>query len=238
MIESFTQNTMNKYKESAYSYLESSKSKQDAEAIFEGGVLVSKFAMLIGLLVISFINCDVAFLSTHPQSFLGECVMIGMSAVASTALLGSMRGANVGKIIQGMFIAFLVFFIFHLLMEMSGMNNVETRNINKVDESQQKFLDKTVLSKYTIGAIGIGGAIMTLLSTKVEGLKNHSSKRNAVEGCLFALINSIPAYFITKNRGEESHGAVVSMLKTSVLYGGVYLVLQNGGFFDHIMPKG
>ena len=116
---------------------------------FEVGVLMSKFGMLFGLLIVSFINADVMFINNEPRKFLAECSLVGGTAIASSILLGSMRNSSIKTILNGAFIAFLVFFIFHLLMEMSGMNNYETQEVNTGDEKQQEWLKSHVFSNYT-----------------------------------------------------------------------------------------
>ena len=100
---------------------------ENAEHNFEYGVLASKFILLITLLVVSFINANGVLIGEHPREFLTEAVTVGSTTALATAVIGISRFADTATILNAMFIAFLVFFIFHVLMEFSGMNLEESR---------------------------------------------------------------------------------------------------------------
>jgi hypothetical protein len=209
---------------------------------FEVGVLMSKFGMLFGLLIVSFINADVMFINKEPRKFLTECSLVGGTAIASSILLGTMRKSSLKTILNGAFIAFLVFFIFHLLMEMSGMNNYETQDKNTGDEAQQEWLKSHVFSNYTKFLLLAGAIPMFYIAFKVNDFsvaKTHGKFTNSgiakllFECLVFGLINSSPAIFITKNRGFELKEALHSFGVGTALYSSLYLLLEAGGFWTN-----
>lgn len=224
-----------------FNYLKEKFSKDENK--FEVGVLFSKFGLLFGLLIVSFINADVIFINKEPRQFLSECTLVGSTAIASSFLLGYMRKSSIKTILNGAFIAFLVFFIFHLLMEMSGMNNVETQHENVGDESQQEWLKTHILNKYMLMLLGAAAIPMFYLAFKV----NDFSIARATDGkitraglfkllfeCItFGLINSSPALLITKNRGFDIHEALKSFGVGTVMYSSLYILLEAGGFWTN-----
>ena len=115
-------------------------------------------------------------------------------------------------------------------MEMSGINNMNS-------QEQQAWLDKHIFNNYMYGFLGIGTIIMGILSMQVGGLSNRVNTKgwaNLLEECgLFALVNGMPAYVLAKDRGSKSAGE--STAKNVGMYAVLYLLLENGGFFNNLL---
>ena len=211
--------------------------KNKSSKLFGKGILISQIGLAIALLIVSFTNSDVSFIATKPKPFIGECILIGLSAVLSTLLISHYRGGVSKKTVDGIFITFLVFFILHMLMEMSGINNIGSEDEHLGDERQQAWIDKHVFNNYMYGFLGIGTIIMGIVSMRVGGLSDRVSAKgwaNLLEECgLFALVNGMPAYVIAKDRGCKSASRTTA--KNVGMYAVLYMLLENGGFFNNLL---
>ena len=213
---------------------------------FEVGVLLSKFVIIFTLLILSYTNADNYFVSKHPKAFLSESMFVGATAAVSTILLGLSRGNNLIQLLNGIFIAFLLFFVFNVLMEFSGMNNYDTRNIYTDDSEIEKKLDDTIFSKYGLGFVAISTAIMIGLASHVKEKDktgvivkdtNLSRGRLALETLLFGFINASPVLAIASNRGADFNETMVPFGKGFLMYSGLYVLLEKGGFWNNIFGK-
>lgn len=213
-----------------------------ASRLFHGGVIAAKLGA-VGLLTgLAFKQGDVSFIRERPRVFLGECILMGMSAaVPAMAMAYTRRGSklDMSKTITAVSLAFMLFFIFHLLMEFSGMNNADTSEFNTADKAQQEYLHKHVLTKETFLTMVAAGLMMTWLagSAHKANQKNlFNSKRFGAaigEMVLFGVANGYPYYRILKARGDRK-GTFGKAARVGLLFSFGYMVLEMGGFFTHV----
>ena len=218
-----------------------SKRQEKDFAVFEHGVLASKFALIAGLTALSYHQGDTAFISKDPSNFLTECFLVGASAAIPTIMFAYNRkgdnGIDKSKVINGMFLTFMLFFIFHLVMELSGMNNKDTTDTTTGDEKQQKFI--SIWKPLGYVAAAIYGMVMIRLALKS---KDFTMMRERPLTCLtemavVGLANAVPAYQILKHRGAGTKDALKSSIMMGALYSAGYVGLQSGGFFSSIFNK-
>lgn len=211
---------------------------------FEYGVLVSKFIVIVTLLVVSFINTNIDFIAKEPQKFLGESIMVGATSAIAVAVIGINRSTSRDTIFNAMLLAFLVFFIFHILMEFSGMNGLMQIDTSTLSDQQKaeryKIEDNINITTKTVGSVfAIVGVAMLYMASQVWDLKNFKSSKYKylLELVSFGLLSAAPAYFIDINRGNKSSDAKSSFFKMLILYSGGYMALQTGGFFSEIFGE-
>jgi len=60
-----------------------------------------------------------------------------------------------------------------------------------------------------------------------------SSKVFIGETFFFGIVNALPAYLISKDRGIDTHEAIKSSSKICAVYSLLYVFLELGGFFSH-----
>ena len=220
------------------SKLSISKQQHEDFEVFEHGVLASKFALIAGLTALSYHQGDTAFISKDPSSFLTECFLVGASAAIPTVMFAYNRigdnGIDKSKVINGMFLTFMLFFIFHLVMELSGMNNRDTKDITTGDEEQQKFISHWKIFGYIAAAIY--GMVMTrlALNSKDFTMMREQPLTCLTEMAVVGLANALPAYKILKHRGKGTKEALKSSIVMGALYSAGYVGLQSGGFFSSI----
>jgi len=208
---------------------------------FEYGVLGSKFIILITLLVVSFVNSNVEFIAKEPQKFLGEAIMIGGTSAIATVVIGVTRMANRDTILNAMLLAFMIFFIFHILMEFSGMNGlIVIDNTTLTDEQrvERATIESNIdITSKVVGSVfAIVGITMLYMTSQVWDFKNWKSSKHKymLEVLTFGLLSAVPAYIIDINRGNSEHIATITLVKMLGLYSGGYFMLQAGGFFSSI----
>jgi succinate-acetate transporter protein len=148
-----------------------------AEQVFEYGVLFSKFALLFSLLVFSFISADISFISQNPRTFLAEAIAVGGLTAVSTAIIAKNRGATGGAMFNACFVAFLVFFIFHILMEMSGVNSDTSANPTSDDIRTQEKLHHPFFKYTAFSFVIITMTIMPILAFRVLDIKNFKCNK-------------------------------------------------------------
>ena len=204
---------------------------------FEWGVLFSKFGLIVTLLTMSYINADVSFISKKPQDFLNEALLVGGATFVSTTMLLYNRGAELKKILNASFIVFLIFFIFHVLMEFSGMNNIDTNETNHLNDNVQDKLNSTIMNTDIIIPVGLGG--LMYMSYLAFGKVNDTTQykkaglmKYGLEALLFGLFNASPTLLIAKNRGASNEKMLKGFGIMSVAYTYGFLLLDRGGFLS------
>jgi hypothetical protein len=222
------------------------------EEFFEYGVLAAKFGLVGSLIGLSYKNADISFITQDPQKFLSESFAVGASTIIPTLLIAYNRlgGSDKTKLFNACFIAFLLFFLFNVLMEFSGINNSGSVTVLS-DVSQQTFLNTYIWKTYNYVLIGLGFVGMmglaykiyrshhpknTLYNPKINHPDNWANnwQRYVTEYILFGLSSAAPTYLIAKDRGVSTKDATVRTIMMAGAYSSVYLLLQTGGFFKSI----
>jgi hypothetical protein len=205
---------------------------------FEVGVFGSKITLIVLLLALSFINADISFIKDKPRMFVLESVVVGLSAAVPFTYIAMNRGRQLGDAISLGLTAFLVFFLFHIVMEFSGQNQamVDKSQLTESERKQQAFVDKVSKLKATkliIFAIVLMVIIMSLIVRDFgPGVKVVTN-----EAFLMAICGALPTIMIAINRDERD---VKEIVKEFALYFGVFFAghytLQLGGFYSNLLP--
>lgn len=196
--------------------------------LFEKFVIIGKVSLIGGLSYLSFAQNNTEFISANPKEFLGECCMVGITAAVPTMLClythkSSDDPFNYNKLINSILISFLVFFIFHLLMEFSGANNIDTAAIN-----QQKAVNLGEVGNFLSNSAVLGAftclSILFAICCKNNGTfqrNPYTSKkyqktspgifwRTLFEATVFAGVNFAAYYKILFDRGTLANNAIKS----------------------------
>lgn len=218
--------------------------KQKMSHRFEHGVLISKFIVLVVLLVVSFVNANVEFIAKEPQKFLGEAMLVGTTTAVATAVIGLTRLASWSTILNAMLLAFMVFFIFHILMEFSGMNGlmvVDETTLTEEQRAERALIESNIkITAQVVGSVfALIGTGMLYMVYQVRDFKNFRTAKLSYlwEALIFAALSAMPSYLIDTNRGYKSDEAGLNLSKMVAMYGSGYLMLQAGGFFSNIFGE-
>lgn len=212
---------------------------KDDKNKFEWGVILSRFGLLATLTTMSYINADVSFISTKPRDFLEEALLVGGTSFIAVSILAYNRDAELKKILNASIVVFFVFFIFHILMELSGFNNLTALEIKNSDNNITNTINNIILSSKTVWpTLIISGGIMWSLAYKISEFgqyRRKGFKNSALECLLFGTINAAPTYIISKNRGANNNTALIETSKMTFIYGIGYILLEAGGYFTNTL---
>ena len=212
-------------------------------APFEGGILGSKVLIMALLFILSLVNAYTKFISSQPRKFLVESSLVGLASAISFAFIGALRGVDVGQLINVSVLAFLVFFVFHIFMEMSGFNQgaVDKSKLGANMQNQQKALTSTPVKTIIITIMGIL-LILALftrdLTTAGDSLYPLSPVQLGLEGVVFGVLNALPTVMIMLDRGEKNGKKIAT---DTGLMGGAFfaghILLQLGGFYSSAFAR-
>lgn len=208
--------------------------------MFHIGIFGSKIALIFLLIILSFINADVSFIKDKPRAFLGESIVVGLSAAVPFMFIALNRGKEIGDAASLAVTAFLIFFLFHIVMEFSGANKMstETGTLTNAQQAQQKVANIITHFKVTKIIIGAVLGIMLLLAVSVMDL---GPGMNIVikEGFVMAICGALPIIMIARDRDEKDSRKV--LLDFFTYFGAFFIghiILQLGGFYTHmLLPK-
>lgn len=209
-----------------------------ASSLFEKGALFGKIFFVIALLFLSYMNTNTSFIEKEPKKFINECVILGAGAALTFAVVGISRGMSVMNILSICFSAFLIFFIFNVLAEISGANDFSpttTESSSKLTTTFQKY-------KKVIGiCVSVYLGLMFVLALVVHDLPGIAAKSSvsgpqlAIEAFLFGLINALAIVYALKNRGASDTTIATTTITMFVIFALTHVALQSGGFYTHLL---
>jgi len=214
--------------------------KHGSRQAFETGVFGSKITLIILLLVLSFVNADVSFVKEKPRMFLFESVVVGLSAGVPFTYIAMNRGKELGDAVSLGVTAFLVFFLFHVVMEFSGQNQamIDKSQLTTAQQKQQAVVEKVTKLKATKWIIGAIVVLMILLALFVHDV-DVGVGTMMKEALLMATCGALPTIMIARDRDEKDGKKIAIEFFTyfGMFFAG-HVALQLGGFYTHLfLPK-
>ena len=214
--------------------------KHGSRQAFETGVFGSKIALIILLLVLSFVNADVSFVKEKPRMFLFESVVVGLSAGVPFTYIALNRGKELGDAISLGVTAFLIFFLFHVVMEFSGQNQamIDKTQLTKAEQKQQAVVEKVTKLKATKWIIGAIVMFMVILALAVHDVSIGVGTMMS-EAFVMATCGALPTIMIARDRDEKDGKKIALDFFTyfGAFFAG-HIALQMGGFYTHLfLPK-
>jgi hypothetical protein len=214
--------------------------KHGSRQAFETGVFGSKIALIILLLALSFVNADVSFVKNKPRMFLFESVVVGLSAGVPFTYIALNRGKDLGDSISLGVTAFLIFFLFHVVMEFSGQNHAMTdkATLTAIEQKQQALVEKITKLKATKWIIGAIIMFMLILALTVHDVSIGVGTMMR-EAFVMAICGALPTIMIARDRDEKDGKKIAIDFFTyfGAFFAG-HIALQMGGFYTHLfLPK-
>lgn len=164
------------------------------------------------------------YVSQNPRKFIWDSIVTGGTAAAAISYVAHVRGRS-EAIPNLAFLSFLLFFMYNVFRELSGLNSTE--NTKK---------DIKVAGK-PIGALAGCVALILIILAAVSHVPHPMGfgvllKEAAVFGGLVAIGEAIIAF---DHRDDAKTIGLVSA-GNFVMYFLAHLLLQFGGFYEKIMP--
>ena len=214
--------------------------KHGSRQAFETGVFGSKIVLIILLMILSFVNADVSFIKEKPRMFMFESVVVGLSAGVPFTYIALNRGKELGDAISLGVTAFLIFFLFHVVMEFSGQNHamIDKATLTTAEQKQQAVVEKVTKLKATKWIIGAVIVFMIILALTVHDVSIGFSTMMK-EAFVMALCGALPTIMIAHDRDEKDGKKIAVDFFTyfGAFFAG-HVALQMGGFYTHLfLPK-
>lgn len=212
-------------------------------APFEGTILGSKVLIMALLFILSLVNAYTKFISSQPRKFLVEAALVGLASAISFAFIGALREVDAGQLINVSVLAFLVFFIFHLFMEMSGFNQgaIDKSKLGGKMQKQQKVLTSAPVKTIIIIVMGILLVLALFkrdLTLAGDTLYPLSPVQLGLEGVVFGVVNALPTVMIMLDRGEKNGKKIAkdTGIMGAAFFAG-HILLQLGGFYSSAFAR-
>ena len=216
---------------------------ENSDKYFNNGLKISRIIFLFFLLILSFKNTDISFISVEPRKFLTEILLCGLFAALPYIAIGWKRGASINQILFVVFVTFIFFYVYSTLVEFSGINtylnnvNIESfktptktptppttlsvsKNLSKKFEYTN--LEKTLLSFSIIIIIILG----YLAKVTHDWPVSLTQKDITIEILIFTILNTIPQIIIAINRNTSFDNIGKRLILSIIYYAIIYLISQ------------
>jgi prepilin signal peptidase PulO-like enzyme (type II secretory pathway) len=184
--------------------------------IFAYSTLFVKIFLLLGLIVFSYIKSDTSFINTKPRLFISESILSGLLISGPVAWILHNRGIPWMETISPAIISFLLFYLFHVFMEMSGYNE-EVGN----KDTSKLFKWATIITMSTLLLISL------LIHDFTPGFGTI-----LLETFVIALSGALFEVYKAYNRGHTDY--IQKFVKMFGLIASTNLILQFGGVYSKI----
>jgi len=168
----------------------------------------------VTLLIMSYIKSETAFVSQHPGKFITECVLSGLSVALPVFVILYNRGASFMNMLSPAFTIFLLFYMYNVLLEMSGTNEQTT-------ETRIKDISTILLV--------VGGGLLLLFSLIVHDF-SPSFLMIFMESIFMALLAAGVKVIKSRNRGLSSKFKKFGLIFGIFFFGN--MIVQFGGGYS------
>ena len=222
-------------------------------------VLLLKGLGAIALIMLAVIDRNLAFIKkkdTKPGDqvgiLIGEAALVGFMSMISFAFLfwnrGFLQRLMTRAGLKTLGFAFAIFFAFHWLLELTGMNEIEETTATRKLGAFESRAKKSILVKVLLALTFFVFVVFTfcgwdsplgIASTWKTALKGSPYVAVFLEGLIFSIMNAIPFILIVKDRGGKTREAFVEFLRYVIVFFMFYFPMQYGGLYREVglMPK-
>ena len=207
----------------------------NAAETFEKMTVGGKAFLILSLLILALINGHSDYVEKQPRKFMVDSIATGFFGGLAGVFLAFSRGRPDLAFTHFIF-GLLLFFMYNVAREFAGYFTVFGSEPKNTTESKEM----KVLKWPMIAIMVIGFCFACFLAYKAqvpadysEGFLKGFSPRAALvlETLLFAFIISSGEIIVTKNHGDP---VVVAGLASIFMFSVVHVILQNGGFYEHL----
>lgn len=198
---------------------------------FYNVIKYGKFAMLTFLLILAFINGHKEYIKERPRLFVWDSFVSGLVSALAITYIARVRGYT--ELVPNLaFIAFSLFFVYNVFRELSGINTGGEGLTQGEEEQKRKFLKPAVMLAVSVAFILI---LLALIAHR-----GHPTSFTALvrEGVVFGLLTAIGEAIIVWNHEHKLSSVGKAMGANLVFFFFAHLLLQFGGFYDHVFPMG
>ena len=194
---------------------------------------VAMFVVLVILVVVSGVNANTSFITNDPGHFWSETITAGFGASIVTGAMAINRLVDMSMILKAMVVAFFLFFILYIMIELSGLNGSSTHS----DASNQATIDHNVGITRIVLSVVIGLASMPIVWAAVHStdFKSIHKYRYLSEIVLIGATSALVAYRSEKDRGHTDNEMNMNIGKALIMSMFMYTGLQTSGVFNYMI---
>ena len=195
---------------------------------FNNTIIAGKFFLLIFLLILSFVNEYTIYINQSPQRFLTDNIAVGLSSALAISFIAYRRGRQ-DLIPNMMFMTFLLFFVFNILREISGINAIdEVETETDIEKKEKQILTWPAIVVAILSIFLLGGlAFLARVPYPFQKL--------FLEGAVFAGVCAIAEGIVAMNHNKTSNEILETIAMNFVLFFLLHFILQYGGFYNKII---
>jgi len=202
---------------------------------FETGALIGKGGLILALTVLALMNGHVSYVANNPKKFMQDALATGGFGALAAVFLTFTRGRSDLGINHFVF-ALMLFFLYHVCREFAGYFTV----FGSEPMTDQEKAESGKLGKPILAIMGVAAIAMLYLAVTARVSPDYTQGilktlgpniALAVETIGFVAIISAGEIIVAKNH-KDPIGPAIGM--SALMFTFAHLVLQGGGFYDHL----
>ena len=202
---------------------------------FEGMVLLGKGGLIAALIALATINGNVSYVAENPTKFMQDALATGGFGAIAAVFLTLTRGRR-DLFFNHLIFAFMLFFLYHVCREFAGYFTIfgKEKKTEKIEKQEAKFTKPVLIAGGALALIAIVLALVSRASPDyTQGIFKSLSASMALslETIIFVAIVTVGEIIVAKNHGDPLGPAIGT---SAVIFTLAHLVLQAGGFYDHL----
>jgi len=202
---------------------------------FEGIAILGKGGLIAALLAFATMNGNVTYVAQNPTKFMQDALATGGFGALAAVWLTATRGRT-DLFLNHLIFAFMLFFLYHVCREFAGYFTIfgTEQKTDKIQKEQAKFSKPILIAGGALALIAIVLALISRASPDyTQGILKSlgSSMALGIETVIFVAIVTAGEVIVAKNHGDPIGPAIGT---SAVIFTLAHLVLQAGGFYDHL----
>jgi len=206
-----------------------------AAQVFEKAAILGKGGLIVALITLAVMNGNVSYVSQNPNKFMQDALATAGFGALAAVFLTLTRGRR-DLFFNHLIFAFMLFFLYHVCREFAGYFTVFGN-----EQKTQQIQTEESKSKVPLAVTGVFFVIVAIILAVVAHVKPDytvgilggfgETTALVIETIIFVAIVSAGEIIVAKNHGDPVGPAIGT---SALMFTVVHLVLQAGGFYDHL----
>ena len=202
---------------------------------FEKLAIVGKGGLIAALIAFATINGNVSYVAKNPNKFMQDALATAGSGAIAAVFLTLTRGRP-DLFFNHLIFAFMLFFLYHVCREFAGYFTIfgTEKKTAKIEKQESKLAKPVLIAGGVLAFIAIVLALISRASPDyTQGIFKSLGPSMALglETIIFVAIVTVGEVIVAKNHGDALGPAIGT---SAVIFTLAHLVLQAGGFYDHM----
>jgi len=202
---------------------------------FEGLAILGKGGLIAALIALATMNGNVSYVSENPTRFMKDALATAGSGALAAVWLTVTRG-RYDLFLNHLIFAFMLFFLYHVCREFAGYFTIfgKEKKTEKIEKQEAKLTKPVLIAGGALAFIAIVLALISRASPDYGSgiLKSFGSATAlGIETVIFVAIVTAGEVVVAKNHGDPIGPAIGT---SALIFTLAHLVLQAGGFYDHL----